>query len=73
MPLALEQSHISQNDLISVNSIVRISGHSTTHCVKAISRDRKSACITSENDDDFLWCDANSLVYVAQQTDLFHA
>jgi len=73
MPLALEQSHISQNDLISVNSIVRISGHSTTHCVKAISRDRKSACITSENDDDFLWCDVNDLVYVSHQTSIFDA
>ena len=73
MSLALEKSHISQNDLISINSIVRVSGQSATHLVKAISRDRKSACITSENDDDFLWCDVNDLVYVSHQMSIFDA
>ncbi len=72
MPLALQQSHISQNDLISVNSIVRVSGSSRLYIVKAISKDRTSVCITSDN-DDFFWCGVNSLVYVSQHTDLFHA
>ena len=72
MPLALQQSYISQNDLISINSIVRRSGDSILYIVKAISKDRRFVRITSDN-DDFLWCDVNSLVYVSDQGDLFHA
>lgn len=71
MPLALEQSHISQNDLISVRSIVRISGHSTLYIVKAIFKDRTSACIFAEDDDGFVWWDLDDLVYVSDQGDLF--
>ncbi len=73
MSLALQQSHISQNDLISVNSIVRRSGDSILHIVKAISKDRKFACIVAEYDDVFAWWSLNDLVYVSDQGDLFDA
>ena len=72
MSLALQHSYISQNDLISINSIVRRSGDSILYIVKAISKDRKSACITSE-DGHLHWIDVNALVYVSHQGDLFHA
>ena len=64
MPLALEQSHISQNDLISVRSIVRILGRSSTHIVKAITKDRQSAWITYG--DDYSWWPMSELRYVSQ-------
>ena len=73
MSLALQQSHISQNDLISVNSIVRVSGASLLHIVKAISKDRKFACVVAEYDDGFAWWSLDDLVYVSDQGDFFDA
>ena len=50
MALALEHPHSTQQNLISVGSIVLIQGRSSKHRVKAISKDRISAWITYGDD-----------------------
>ena len=62
MSLALQQSHINQNDLISVGSTVLIRGSAARYRVCVISRDRSDACVVSES--VCIWCSLSDLVFI---------
>ena len=63
MPLALEQSHVSLNDLISVGSLVRVNGRDETFRVSAITKDRQSARVNYGC--EYFWCFLSELRFIA--------
>ena len=68
MALAHRQSGMTQQDLISVGSIVNIKGRISSHRVRAISKDRSSAYISWKN--ECCWWPMVELFFVAE-IDLF--
>lgn len=64
MTLSRKQTGLTQQDFISIGSIVNIKGRTSTHSVKAISKDRCNAYISWKN--NFCWWPMTELVFVSQ-------
>lgn len=59
-----KQTGLTQQDFISIGSIVNIKGRTSTHRVRAITKDRCNAYISWKN--SFCWWPMAELVFVSQ-------